>query len=170
MMAKKWFVIYCKSREEQRAVENLQQQGIDSFFPKISKEKILRGKKSIIQEALFPSYLFVFIDPKDAAFSSIQSTRGVLDFIRFGAKIAQVNIDLIEKLKNICASNNALQSLPEQFLSYGDSVEILHGPFQGLSAIFSQTDGLERSVLLLNVLNQENKISFRNSDINKLEH
>ena len=57
----------------------------------------------------------------------------------------------------------------KSLLKKGDKVEILSGSFQGLTAIFEAQDGLERSMLLLKVLNQENKISFSNKDIKKLE-
>ena len=33
-MSKQWFVVYCKSREELRAQQNLENQGIPSFFSK----------------------------------------------------------------------------------------------------------------------------------------
>ncbi len=168
-MSKQWFVVYCKSREELRAQQNLENQGVHSFFPKIRKEKITRGKKTTIEEALFPSYLFIFVDQKDGNFSRIRSTRGINDFVRFGKEIAIVSPELIKQLENICHSINDLDVDTKSLLKSGDKVEILSGSFQGVTAIFEAQDGLERSMLLLKVLNQENKISFSNRDIKKLE-
>lgn len=168
-MNKQWFIVYCKSREEQRAQQNLENQGIHSFFPKIRKQKITRGKKTTVEEALFPSYLFIFIDQEDLHFSRIRSTRGINDFVRFGGKISTVSEQLIEQLKNVCYSINDLEVDRKSQFKSGDKVEILNGSFQGLTAIFEVEDGLERSMLLLKVLNQENKISFSNKDIKKLD-
>lgn len=53
----------------------------------------------------------------------------------------------------------------ELLFKNGDKVNIVSDPFKGATTIFSSNDGLERSMLLLNVLNQENKISFRNKEI-----
>ena len=167
-MSKQWFVVYCKSREESRAQQHLKNQGIDSFFPKIRKAKLLRGKKTVVEEALFPSYLFVFVDIEDIVFSRIRSTRGINDFIRFGGEIAVVPDRLIEQLKTVCHAVNEFEVDTNSLFKSGDRMEILSGSFKGAQAIFESNDGLERSMLLLNVLNQENKISFRNSEIKKL--
>ena len=169
-MSKQWFVVYCKSREELRAQQNLENQGIHSFFPKVRKQKMSRGKKTVVEEALFPSYLFIFVDPESINFSRIRSTRGINDFVRFGHKIACVSETLIKQLEDACHSINDLEIDTKSQLKSGDKVEILSGSFQGLTAIFKEQDGLKRSMLLLNILNQENKISFCNKDIKKLEN
>ncbi|WP_019613763.1 transcription/translation regulatory transformer protein RfaH [Psychromonas ossibalaenae] len=168
-MNKQWFVVYCKSREESRAQLHLQNQGIHSFFPKIRKEKIIRGKRSTVEEALFPSYLFIFVDQEYTNFSKIRSTRGINDFVKFGREIARVSEETIKRLENACHSINDLKADTQSLFKSGDKVEIKSGSFKGLSAIFEAQDGLERSMLLLNILNQENKISFCNKEIKKAE-
>jgi transcriptional antiterminator RfaH len=168
-MGKQWFLAYCKSREELRAQQNLENQGIHSFFPKIRREKIVRGKKTVVEEALFPSYLFVFADQEDSNFHSIRYTRGVHDFVKFNNRIATISEKLIEELKESCYSINNLDADNKSLFKNGDKVEILSGSFKGITAIFAEPDGLNRSMLLLKVLNQENKVSFCNKDIKKLE-
>lgn len=168
-MSEQWFVVYCKSRGELRAQQHLQNQGIHSFFPKIRKEKIIRGKKVTAEEALFPSYLFILIDQQDINFTRIRSTRGINDFVRFGTEIATVPKAVIQKLEALCHSINDVDIDCTSVCKSGDKVEILSGSFRGLTAIFSEQDGLQRSILLLNFLNQEKKISFNNKEIKKLE-
>jgi len=169
-MSEQWFVAYCKSREELRAQQNLQNQGIHSFFPKIRKNKIVRGKKVIIEEALFPGYLFILTDKENSAFPKIRSTRGVNDLVKFGNKIISVPETLIENLKKLCYSLNDISADDKFDLKKGDKVEILSGSFQGLTAIFKEQDGLERSLLFLKLLNQENTVSFSNHSIRKLDN
>lgn len=169
-MSEQWFVAYCKSKEELRAQQNLHNQGIHSFFPKIRKNKIVRGKKTVIEEALFPSYLFILTDKENSAFPKIRSTRGVNDLVKFGNKIISVPDTLIENLEKLCYSLNDLSADNKIDLKKGDKVEILNGSFQGLTAIFKEQDGLERSILFLKLLNQENTVSFNNNDIRKLEN
>jgi transcriptional antiterminator RfaH len=169
-MNKQWFIVTCKSREELRAQQNLQNQGIHSFFPKVRKYKIVRGRKTIAEEALFPSYLFICVDQEDVNFTRIRSTRGINDFVRFGKKIATVPCELIEQLQSICHSINDLEIDAKSLFKNGDKIEIVNGTFKGVTAIFETEDGLERSMLLLKVLNQDNKISFNNEDIKKLEN
>lgn len=166
-MNKQWFIVYCKSREENRAFENLQNQGIESFFPKIKKEKISRGKKTQCEEPLFPSYLFVHVDQADSNFSCIRSTRGINDFVRFGQTVATASDALIEQLKSLCYVVNNIEADRKSLFKSGDKVEIMEGAFKGATAIFSSEDGLERSMLLLKVLSQERSISFCNKELKK---
>ena len=55
---RKWRVIYAKSRKEKIALQNLKEQGYDAHLPLIKIEKIIRNKKTIVEEPLFPCYLF----------------------------------------------------------------------------------------------------------------
>ena len=58
----KWYVIYTKSRKEKVALQNLNAQGYDAHLPLIKLEKIIRHKKAVIEEPLFPRYLFIRLD------------------------------------------------------------------------------------------------------------
>ena len=168
-MGEQWFVLYCKSKEELRAQQNLMNLGIESFYPKICKEKIIRGKKQQVEEAIFPSYIFVYADKESTNFSKIRSTRGINDFVRFGSKIAKVSFLIIDQLKANCHSYNEHKIDSSELFKTGDKVQITTGAFKGLNTIFSHEDGLERAMLLLNILNQENQVSFKNNAISKLE-
>lgn len=164
---KNWYLLYCKSREEGRAQTNLENQGVESFFPTIQIEKILRKQKIVVDEALFPSYLFVYIDPEHPVFPRIRSTRGVFDFVRFGGKVTTVPNLLVDQLKNLSKELHQAGVTPKKLFEKGDKIEIKSGPFKGIKAIYSCHDGLERSILLLNILNKEQKLPFDNANIKK---
>lgn len=168
-MNKNWYLLYCKSREEDRAQANLANQGVESFFPTIQKEKILHKKKVIVDEALFPSYLFILIDPEDAVFPRIRSTRGVFDFVRSAGKVVIAPSALLDEMKALSVKLHQADTTPEKLFKEGDYVEIQSGSFKGIKAIYTCNDGAERSMLLLNVLNKEQKLSFENTDLKKIE-
>jgi len=44
----------------------------------------------------------------------------------------------------------------------------MEGPFRGLKAIFSHTDGVQRSIVLIDLLNQQTPTSLANIQIKKL--
>ncbi|WP_237467744.1 transcription termination/antitermination NusG family protein [Vibrio stylophorae] len=79
-----WHLDYCKQGEQKRAVLNLERQGGRCFYPQIKVEKISKGRCIQRLEPLFPCYLFVLFDPNKIAYTSIRSTRGVVDFVRQG--------------------------------------------------------------------------------------
>ena len=160
----KWFVITSKPRSEQRAVDNLTSQHIEVYLPKIKRLKKRQGKKVIIEEVLFPNYLFIKLTIEKSNFNAIRSTRGVGSFVRFGLNYATINNELIAQLKTDLAESteqNTIEILTN--IDKGEQLIITEGPFQGLTGIYQCKDGLERSVLLLNILGKENKVVIENN-------
>ena len=162
-----WYLLYCKGKQELRAQMNLRNQGIDSFFPVIKQEKIVRKKRTVVETALFPNYLFVAIDEEHDSFTSIRSTRGVIDFVRTKQQYSKVPSKLLDVLKSEQAARALTSSIGQQFNS-GDKVIIQDGSFQNIDAVFKCADGLERSILLLNMLNHQNEVSIANDSFQKL--
>lgn len=50
----------------------------------------MRGKRTTVSEPLFPNYMFVEFDPEVIHTTTINATRGVSHFVRFGATPATV--------------------------------------------------------------------------------
>ncbi|WP_228445440.1 transcription/translation regulatory transformer protein RfaH [Thalassotalea sp. HSM 43] len=163
-----WYVLTSKPRDEQRAHDNLVSQGFEVFLPKVSTVKKRQGIKSVSLEPLFPNYLFIQLDPKSSNFNAIRSTRGVGSFVRFGANHAVIAKDMIEQMKQNQESDNSAKTLNDMLrFQRGDKVAINHGPFAGLEAIYKAKDGLERSVLMVKMLGQENDVCVDNQHFDK---
>ncbi|SUG58189.1 Transcription antitermination protein nusG [Salmonella enterica subsp. diarizonae] len=64
----------------------------------ITLEKMVRGKRTSVSEPLFPNYLFVEFDPEVIHTTTINATRGVSHFVRFGAHPAIVPSSVIHQL------------------------------------------------------------------------
>lgn len=60
--------------------------------------KMVRGKRTSVSEPLFPNYLFVEFDPEVIHTTTINATRGVSHFVRFGAHPAIVPSSVIHQL------------------------------------------------------------------------
>jgi len=156
-----WYLLYCKSREEERAIQHLQNQGIESFYPTTSVKKIRKGINSVKLEPLFPNYLFVSLNPGTANFNAIRSTRGVASFIRFGNAYAVIAANVIDRLKVELAKTN--KDIDDALTPKGGDVVVINdGVYQGLEAIFKASDGLERSVLLIKLLEQQAELTIDN--------
>ncbi len=160
-----WYALITKPRDEIRALEHLQAQGFHCFLPQIQREKLSRGRVSCAIEPLFPRYMFIRLDDAKDNFYSVRSTRGVSDFVRFGALPAKVASALIDEIRNRCQLQTAPDaSLPQE----NDAVELLEGPFRGLQAIFQCRDGEQRSILLLKLMQKHVKFSAANREFRKL--
>ncbi|PKH07181.1 transcription/translation regulatory transformer protein RfaH [Moritella sp. Urea-trap-13] len=161
---KDWYLLYCKGKEELRALTNLKNQGIDSFFPTMKVERKVRNKLTSKEVVIFPNYLFVEIDKETANFNSIRSTRGVIDFVKCGANYTKVPVALVAelKVKQLCRDKSA-----DEVTEYnaGEQVIIQEGPFKGIEAIYQCKDGLERAVLLINLIHNVTTMSVANAEI-----
>lgn len=156
---KKWFLVRCKSKQEQRASVNFSNQSITSYFPTVDVIKVVRGKKQTKQEALFPGYLFVHLDLLSGAASKVNYTFGVYGFVKFAGNPQQVPDELIAELKTLES-----QTI-DTSLQAGEQVTINNDQYKNIRAIFLEAESEKRSILLVELLNQQVKLSVENSDI-----
>lgn len=92
-----WYLLYCKRGQLQRARGTLERQAVSCLTPMITP-KIVRGKRTTVSEPLFPNYMFVEFDPEVIHTTTINATRGVSHFVRFGATPATVPSSVIHQL------------------------------------------------------------------------
>jgi len=161
-----WFLLQTKSRDELRAEENLNNQNITTFCPQIAVEKIVRGKRKIVDEVLFPGYIFVQLDASSPSFTSIRSTRGVAKFVAFGSEPSPVPDELITLIQQRIEQIGDDES---ENLAYkpGEKLEIIEGAFKGMEAIFTEPDGDRRAIVLVTVMSQLVPTSISNHHLKK---
>jgi len=158
-----WYVIQCKPREERRALENLERQGFACYLPRLTVEKRRGGVRRDVLEPLFPGYLFIHLHELNDNWQPISSTRGVLQIVRFSGYPVPVRDAIVEGIRQRLAS--PARRIP--YLRPGDHVEITEGAFSDIEAIFVANDGIERVVLLLNLLKHEQTLTFPLSSVRK---
>lgn len=160
-----WYLLYCKRGQLERAQAHLERQAVNCLTPTISLEKMVRGKRTTVSEPLFPNYLFVEFNPEVIHTTTINATRGVSHFVRFGKQPATVPDEVIQQLALPQPDGILDPDTPYP----GDEVMITEGAFEGLKAIFTEPDGEMRSMLLLNMMNKQVSQSVRNTDFRKVD-
>lgn len=148
-----WYLVRCKPRQDERAEESLRRQGYTCYRPEHSCERIVRGRPQIIDESLFPGYLFIQLAP-DTNWAPLRSTHGVNRIVGFGGMPLRLDTSVITHLQQ----RTAAPVIP--VLDAVDSVRITASGFAGLGAIFVAMDGEQRVQLLLNMLNSQQQISM----------
>jgi transcriptional antiterminator RfaH len=151
-----WYVVQCKPQEERRALENLERQGFTCYLPVLAVEKLRHGSVKAVPEPLFPGYLFISLDELTGNWHPIRSTRGVIQLVRVREYPIPMPDAVIDSIRARLTSD--MPRIP--YLKTGERVRITEGPFSELEAIFLANDGQERVVLLLNILSQEQRLSF----------
>ncbi|MBW4980273.1 transcription/translation regulatory transformer protein RfaH [Marinobacter adhaerens] len=148
-----WYVIQHKPGQGDRAMQNLLNQHVDCFHPKILVEKVRSGKRTQRLEPLFAGYLFIKLKPGEQNWNKLRSTRGILRIVGFGNTPATIDQTVIDQI------NARLASVTTQGgLKSGQAVELDDGPFKGLNAIFQCYDGDERAVVLINFMQKHQRL------------
>jgi transcriptional antiterminator RfaH len=161
----RWYVIQCRARQEERALEHLERQGFECYRPLYEKERIWRRHKQLTSTALFPGYLFIRLDRVNDNWLPIRSTRGVIQIVRFNEYPLPLGDAIVEALRQRTENKR----IREPYLRSGDRVDIIDGSFSGLEAIFVTNDGDERVMLLLSILQSEQTLSFPIESVRKPE-
>lgn len=152
-----WYAIYTKPRQEQRAADNLLNQGYNCFLPLMTVDKVKNNAVVKVHQPLFGRYLFIELSASTSNWMPIRSTKGVSNMVSFANKPARVPSGLIE----------ALQSAPELALSKFEPQQLLtvqSGAFAGLTGVFqklvNEPDGESRALLLVEILYKTHTLSL----------
>ncbi len=145
-----WYLVHTKPRQECCALENLQRQGFECYLPTLAVEKLRLGATRVVQEPLFPRYLFIRLGSGGASpsWAPIRSTKGVHRLVSFGSEPAKVPDDLVERLLR----QQAAPQSPVRLFNPGDKVTFKEGPFAGVEGVFHIAEGDRRAMVLIEML------------------
>ncbi|MCL4555560.1 MAG: transcription/translation regulatory transformer protein RfaH [Gammaproteobacteria bacterium] len=150
---KSWYLIYTKSRQEQIASQHLSAQGYRVFVPFLSLKKRTAQGWRLVQEPLFPNYLFIQLDESVDSFKPIRSTRGVSCFVRFGEQVpAIIPLPVIEQL--LALDLAMISELRSQIPKIGEEV-LVHIADASVKALVMAIDAPSRVQVLFQLLGQE---------------
>ena len=162
----RWFAVNTHPRAEGRATENLRRQGFVNFYPFVTKS-LRSGRRSYTGTGpLFPSYIFVQLDPGRAPWRAIESTFGVRAIVKAGGSPAAMPGGVVDALMAM-SDENGLFSFRAQ-LTPGDAVRFLGGPFAGLVGTLESMDGQGRIMVLLNLLGRATRMRAMASDVSPI--
>ncbi len=162
-----WYVIHTKPRQEQRALLNLEQQGYECFLPMLAAEKLHQGRLVLIEEPLFPRYLFIRLDGSEngRSWGPIRSTRGVNRMVSFGNEPAHIDDVIVARIRVMsCAAHTE----PQRLFTPGERLQITEGPFAGVDAVYQMNDGERRALVLIELLSKPVRMSVEPSQLRKV--
>ena len=161
-----WYVIHTKPRQEQRALANLEQQGYQCYLPMITLEKLTRGRLNLVEEPLFPRYLFICLDNgrQGQNWAPIRSTIGVSGLVTFGSTPAKIDAELIALLHH---QQEGLNETPERLFHQGEVLRVADGPFAGLEAVYQMPSGDNRAMVLIELMGKSAQMQIAPASLRK---
>ena len=160
-----WWVVQTKPQGEALAIEHLHEQNFTTYCPMYQKENIHGRQMKVTTTALFPRYVFVLADQAaQQSVHTIRSTRGVSQLLKCGEQPTIVEASIIDAIK---ALETEHINQTERYFKANDKVLITSGLYQGLEAIYQMDNGLERSVVMLNLLQRGTQLTLNKTQLKK---
>jgi transcription antitermination factor NusG len=156
-MARNWYAIRSKPRQEDAVWKQIISQGFDVFYPRLRVHPVNPRSRKI--KPYFPGYLFVLADIEEAGQSVFQWMPHTVGLVSFGGEPAVVPDHLIQAIQRRVDEINAAGGELLESLKPGDVVWINEGPFHGYEAIFDERlPGSERVRVLIEFLGNRRKV------------
>lgn len=161
----RWYVIRTKPRKEPEVEKRLSNFSLEVFLPWLRCRRRIGTRYHWMLTPLFPGYLFcrldMFVSGKAARYAP-----GVVDFVRFGSRIAEVGVEVIQGLLEKCP--NGVAQIRLQPYKAGERVIVREGPFSGLEAVFErEMKGSDRIAILLELLGRQTRLILTSEMISR---
>ena len=145
-----WYLVQARPRQAALAVEHLERQGYCVFHPRLHVEQLRRGRPVVVEQALFPDYLFIRLQAGVDNFGPVRSTRGVAQLVGFGTVPVPFDANLIESLRRHLAG-------PADGAPDGEGAAATGGtpaPDPGVAALLGLAEPRERIRALMGLVSQ----------------
>ncbi len=151
-----WYALSTKPRQEDLADLSLRRLGVETFYPQLQEDRVIRRKRQTTVAPLFPGYLFARFDV-EAQYRAVNFAQGVRRLVTFGADPATVAEVVIESIRSRLEGGYIrIRPVP---LQRGQRVRISQGPLQGLEAVLDrEMSGSERVIVLLRTLAHQTRV------------
>lgn len=148
-----WYALQSKPNKEEALFQQLQNQGIEVYFPRIRVNPVNPRARKI--KAYFPGYMFVHADIQAIGISTFQWMPFARGMVTFGQEPATVPDSLIHAIRRRVEDVNAAGGEIFEGLKKGEKIYIHDGPFAGYEAIFDvRLAGSERVRVLIELLSR----------------
>ncbi len=153
-----WYVLYTKAMQEQAVAQQLEQKGLEVFFPCYTE----RRHPSPRLRPLFPGYLFVRLELERTGLAVLQWTPGLCYVVSFAGTPARMPDEAIELVRLQLERVRERGGLHTSSFEAGEHVRISSGPLAGMEAVFDGTAGsADRVRILIDFLGEVNRALVR---------
>lgn len=178
-MEKEWYVVNTYSGHESKVKEKLEMRAEsmgfqDNIFRIIIPEETVKeqqkdGSFKEKKKKMFPGYILVEMIMTDEAWYIVRNTPGVTGFIGSSGKGAKPTPLLPQEIDRILANMGMSRVDVKSELQVGDTVNIVDGPFSGMTGKVDNID-LENNRLniIIDLFGQETNVDVEVYQVNKI--
>ncbi|MDD5699156.1 MAG: transcription termination/antitermination NusG family protein [Victivallaceae bacterium] len=158
-----WTPVRTKPRQEKKLAKYCAVNGIPHYLPLLHKIHHYQNRTAEFSSPMFPGYVFCRLD--EAAFSRVRLSNTVAYKIDIDAESERTLIGelkairVFERMSDTCA----VEVRPE--LAAGTPVEVIRGPFRGLSGIVQSRKNKLLLIISIELLGQAAAVEINASDL-----
>lgn len=145
-----WYLIYTRPRHEKKVHSRLTELNVDSFLPTRKVLRTWHDRKKFIEEPLFPSYVFVYLQDQQSFYLSMESD-GYLCYVKSGKNNAVVSESIVNNIKLISGRQEEIHISDVRFQP-GKKLVINQGPLTGLSCELVEFSGTQKALVRVDLL------------------
>ena len=161
-----WYALYTRPRFEKKVDKELRDVDIETFLPLKTVIKFWSDRQKLIQEPLFPSYVFVYVNLKER-FRAFQP-RGVVRMVSFNGEPTCIPEDQINAVRRLLESGYTPVVHP--YLTEGDMVEIVSGPLMGLKGFIIEHRGDNHFIVSIDGIRQSLAVNIGSNNLKLLSN
>ena len=143
-----WFALKVRSNFEKKSADILREKGYEEFAPSYRSRRYWSDRVKVIDQPLFPGYVFCRFDPKH--FLPVLQTAGVVQVVGFGGKLTPVDDLELASLRTLI--NSSVPLFQRAFLQLGRKVLIKRGTLAGVEGILEEVRKGFRIVVSISLL------------------
>jgi transcriptional antiterminator NusG len=174
-LGKRWYVLHTYSGYEENVKRNLEQR-IESFdmadkifhvlVPKEKKIKIKNGKRTTIEEKIFPGYVLIEMIVTDDSWYVVRNTPNVTGFIGSGTTPTPIDAKEMDALQKRMGANEPSHAID---VEVDDPVRIVDGPFKNFEGKVSAVDAERGKIkVLVNMFGRETPVELDALQVKKV--
>ncbi|OIO19492.1 MAG: transcription termination/antitermination protein NusG [Candidatus Magasanikbacteria bacterium CG_4_9_14_0_2_um_filter_41_10] len=174
-LGRRWYVLHTYSGYEENVKRNLEQR-IDTFdmtdkifgviVPKEKKIKIKNGKRTTVEEKIFPGYVLVEMVVTDDSWYVVRNTPNVTGFVGSGTTPTPIDQKEVDSLMK---RTQALEASHKIDVSANDPVRITDGPFKNFEGKVESVDEHRGKVkVLVSMFGRETPVELDALQVKKL--
>src|SRR5690348_987384 len=157
----RWFAAYTTARHEKVVARQLEERQFEKFLPLYRSWHHWKDRRKLVELALFPSYVFVKMEPKDKV--RVLQVPGVVSLVSFNGELAALPEREIEALRN--GLDHELYAEPCPYLKVGRRVRVARGPMAGAEGILAKKKDKYRVVISVEVLMRSVAVEVDGADL-----
>jgi transcriptional antiterminator NusG len=174
-LGRRWYAIHTYSGYEDSVVRNLFQRiesldMQDKIFqvlaPKEKKIKIKNGKRTTVDERIYPGYVLVEMVVDDSSWYVVRNTPNVTGFIGIGTTPTPLSDEEIGELQKRMGVEEPKYKID---ISVGTAVKVIDGPFKEMEGKISEIDEARGRVkVLVSMFGRETPVDLDFLQIKKI--